>query len=57
MKKKRRSIVQKVSWILVCTSALSFACGCFSLNRLEKSNIEYIYRLTGELLGDSIEGL
>lgn len=57
MEKKRRSIVQKVSWILVCTSALSFACGCFSLNRLEKSNIEYIYRLTGELLGDSIEGL
>ena len=57
MKKKRRSIVQKVSWILVCTSALSFICGCFALNRLEKSNIEYIYRLTGELLGDSIEGL
>lgn len=57
MKKKRRSIVQKVSWILVCTSALSFACGCFTLNRLEKSNIEYIYRLTGELLGDSIEEL
>ena len=57
MEKKRRSIVQKVSWILIWTSVLSFVGGCFALSRLEASNTEYIYQLTGELLGGSIREL
>ena len=46
VEKKRRSIVQRVSWILIWTSVLSFVGGCFALSRLEASNTEYIYQLT-----------
>ncbi len=57
VEKKRRSIVQRVSWILIWTSVLSFVGGCFALSRLEASNTEYIYQLTEELLGGSVREL
>lgn len=54
MKKKHRSIVQRVLVILVGALVLNFVGGCFAFYKLEQSNISYIYHLTGELMNSSI---
>ena len=51
---KRKSIVHRVSAILGAALALSFAGGCFVLYSVERSNTEYIYQLTRELMDSSI---
>ncbi len=57
MQKKHRSIVQRVSFILIWMSVLNFLGGCFVLSRLEKSNTEYIYQLLQEVQASSIREL
>lgn len=54
MSKKKHSLSEKVTWILIFTLAISFASGCFSLWQVEKSNSHYIYQLTGELMNSSV---
>ena len=51
---KRKSIVHRVSAILGAALVLSFAGGCFVLYSVERSNTEYIYQLTRELMDSSI---
>lgn len=57
MNKKKRSLIEKVTWILIFALSLSFVSGCFSLWQVEKSNSHYIYQLTGELMRDSVREL
>ena len=54
MKQKRWTIVQRVVWILLAALLAAFGTGFIILRRLERSNMDYIYQLTRELVSSSI---
>jgi len=54
VKQKRRTIVQQVILILLAALLVVFAVVFVILNRLERSNMNYIYQLTKEMVSSSI---
>lgn len=54
MRKKRHTIVHRVFAILTFALAVSFGAGTLIIRQLEQSNMNYIYRLTKELVNTSI---
>lgn len=54
MKRRRRSMMQRVMVIIIGTLLLNFLVGCFALYRLMQSNTNYIYQLSEELMNASV---
>lgn len=55
MRNKKYNIVEKVSAILIFSLMIAFVGGCLIFFKMEKTNTEYMYKITDELLEKSVE--